>query len=332
MNPKTATLGALLLLLLAGCTGETPVPTGPVDAEGKPVAPPASIPAPVWKVGQSWTYDWFMGGSQAPLPIESVVAEATPAGYLLATPSLTIAAIHGAFTLPTLGQFSASDLTATADGGSWPWYKFPLTENLTWQSTLSSKDGMGGVYTQSWTLRATNVTADRADIQARVGEAVVAKYDFDNATGWFTEAFFYSEEGVQQFHVKLKNTGEGYTGSLLDATGDFLFQADFGATPGTFSGEPAARFAPAADHTHLLAFPYAYAAGGASSSSLVAPNGTAYPLHTDPAQAAGGQAIGAFLVVPSLAGDWNFATVGAGAFAWGGGAQAFGITVRTLTL
>lgn len=342
MNPRIAVLAALFLLL-AGCTGETTFTTGEdgalldadgrqVDANGNPVLPPAQIPAPVWKVGQSWTYTWLMDGDPNPFDVQSVVAEASPAGYLLATPSLSIAAIHGAFTLPTLGTFSPTDLTASADGGTWPWYKFPLTENLTWRGSLSSKDGMGGTYQQAWDMLARNVTSRGADIEARVGGVLVAQYDFDNATGWFTEARFYSEAGDLQFHVKLATKAVGYTGTVLDATGDFLFQADFSGEPGVVNGDPAAQFAPHADHTHLLAFPYAYAAGGVSATTLVAPDGTAYPLHTDPTQAATGHGTGAFLVVPAVPGDWAFATVGAGAFAWGGGAQAYGVSVRALTV
>ncbi|MEA3189528.1 MAG: hypothetical protein QOD77_110 [Thermoplasmata archaeon] len=333
MDPKTASLAALALLLMAGCTGETgPATDTPLDSHGNPVPPPVQIPAPVWKVGQSWTYSWLIEGDPNPFDVQSVVAEATPAGYLLATPSLASAAIHGAFTLPTLGLFSPTDLTASADGGTWPWYRFPLSENLTWQASLSSKDGEGGTYQQTWAMAASNVTSRGADIVARVDGVVIAQYDFDNATGWFTEARFYSEEGDLQFHITLKEKAATFQGTLYDATGDFLFQADFAAEPGTFGGQPTAQFSPDADHTHILAFPYAYAAGGASASTLVAPNGTAYPLHTDPAQAVDGTGTGAFLVVPAAPGNWEFATVGAGAFAWGGGVQAFGISARVLTV
>lgn len=346
--PALAALAVLLAasLALAGCSGGPAATTGPdgqavdadgrpVDADGRPLPAPAHILAPQWQVGQAWTHAWSFGASEGEdFVATSVVAAADATGYTVATPDRQAAAVHGAFVFPTLGTFARADLTATHDGGSWPWYRFPLTENLTWQAQVSSKDAQGGTFQQSWSLTARNVTAAHADIVARADGGVVARYDFDNATGWFRDARFYGPDGNQTFHLRLKEATTGFKGTVYDATGDLLLAADFQAVPGQGSvdGEPATTFQPAADHTDLLAFPYAFEAGGASATTLVAPNGTAYPLHTDPAQAGGASAIGAFLLIPSAPGTWTFGTAGAGAFAWGGGVMVYGVAIRALTV
>lgn len=353
MPSRTALAALLVAAVLSGCASQDPPASDPVAAPGKDA--PATVAAangtaPAWKVGQWWDHKWFLGSTATEaFTVKTIVAEDKGASWVVATDDNVTSAIHAAFLFPTLGDFPKGEVTAVVDEFRWPWYQFPLSDNLTWRSEVSTRDGSGGVYSLPLVSTATLATgivtaagvADGFAIEARTAGSdavpagrLFARYDYVAAIGWMSQATFYdvlSEEETPQFILELSDSGTGYTGPFFESTSDVLStHVNLFVPTSPTPPNPASSFTMTADHTHFFGFMFNFAAAGAHGTELVAPDGR----HWDTVYAAdaSGGAVNpldpGLIFVPAAAGDWHVTTAGAGAFAAGGGIVAFGVTQR----
>ncbi|MHB1260495.1 MAG: hypothetical protein ACYC2H_02140 [Thermoplasmatota archaeon] len=356
MPSRTILAVILMAALLAGCASPQDPPTaGPTtapDGNGPAAVAAANGTAPVWTIGQWWDHKWFLGSTATEaFTVKTIVAEDKGESWVVATDNNVTSAIHAAFLFPTLGDFPKGEVTAVVGDFRWPWYQFPLSDNLTWTSEVSTRDGSGGVYSlplvSSAKLAKGIVTAagvvDGFDVEARTAGSdgipagrLFARYDYVPTIGWMSHATFYdvlSEEGeaVPQFILELSDSGAGYTGPFFESTSDVLsthFNLFVPTSPTPPS--PTSSFPMTAAHTHLFGFLFSFAAAGAHDSELVAPDGR----HWGSSAVSDGNSVfltptsSGLIFVPAAPGDWHVFTAGAGAFAAGGGIQAYGVTQR----
>lgn len=345
---------AVMATLLSGCasSGDPPAadPTGPAGGNAPAALAAANGTAPAWKVGQWWDHKWFLGSTaNEAFTVKTIVAEDKGASWVVATDNNVTSAIHSAFLFPTLGDFPKGEVTAVVGDFRWPWYQFPLSDNLTWRSEVSTRDGAGGVYSlplvSTATLATGIVTAagvvDGFAIEARTAgnDAVpagrlFARYDYVPTVGWMSQATFYdvlSEEEAPQFILELSDSGMDYTGPFFESTSDVLsthFNVFVPTAPAP--PNPTSSFPMTSAHTHLFGFLFSFAAAGGHNSELVAPDGR----HWSSSAVSDGSSVfltptsSGLIFVPAAPGDWHVVTTGAGAFAAGGGIQAYGVTQR----
>ncbi len=349
-----STLAFVLMAALAGCasSGDAPA-TGPAaepEGGGPAVVTAANGTAPAWKLGQWWDHKWFLGSTATEaFTVKTIVAEDRGASWVVATDNNVTSAIHAAFIFPTLGDFPKGEVTATVGDFRWPWYQFPLSANLTWRSEVSTRDGAGGVYDlplvstarQAAGIVTASGVVDGFDIEARTAGSegvpagrLFARYDYVPAVGWMSQATFYdilSEEEVPQFILELSDSGTGHTGPFFESTADVLsthfnlFMPTQPAPP-----NPTSSFAMTSAYTHFFGFLFSFAAAGGHDTELVAPDGR----HWGTSAVSDGSSVfltptsSGLIFVPAAAGDWHVMTAGAGAFAAGGGIQAYGVTQR----
>jgi hypothetical protein len=360
MLPRIALATALLAVALAGCSSDetlgtdATVPTGP-DGLAAPAAADGS--APVWKVGQWWDHKWFFGSTATePFTVKTIVAEDRGVGWFVATDESLTSAFHAAFIFPTLGEFPKGHVTATAGDHQWPWYQFPLADNQTWRTEVRTRDDSGGTYgfPLEVSVRAAPgiVTAigveDGFALEARTvgGDGIpagrlFARYDYVPALGWMSQCTFYDvlaeEDEVPQFILETSATGTGYSGPYFDTAGDVLsthFNLIVPMAPAP--PNPSSSFTVTAEHTHVMAFLFDFAAAGAHSTALAAPDGRHWQSFStgdpDGNPIVSSRSEESLVFVPAAPGDWHVATVGAGAFVAGGGLLAYGITQRQAQL
>lgn len=353
MSVRLLSILALLGVVLSGCASKDATPADPMAADPSDLATtPAALDgsAPEWKVGQWWDHKWFLGSTASDaFTVKTIVAEDKGGAWAVTTDDSLTSAIHAAFLFPTLGDFPKGEVTATVGDFRWPWYQFPLSDNQTWRSELSTRDGAGGVYSLPLvsTVKVAKgiVTAsgvvDGFDIEARTAGSdgipagrLFARYDYVPAVGWMSRATFYdvqSEEEASQFILELSASGQGYSGPYFESTGEVLStHFNFLVPTAPTAPNPTSTFMMTEAHTHFFGFMFNFAAGGAHGTELVAPDGR----HWDTVYAAdpNGGAVNPFdpglIFEPATAGEWRVVTAGAAAFAAGGGIQAYGITQR----
>ncbi|HUR26351.1 MAG TPA: hypothetical protein VM327_10105 [Candidatus Thermoplasmatota archaeon] len=356
MLVRTALAVSLLALGLAGCSSDPPAaddgtPT-PADGSGSGPGPGAGDgaavdgSAPQWTVGQWWDHKWFFGTTASePFTVKTIVAEDLGPSFLVATDDNLTSALHGAFLFPTLGVFPKGEVTATVGDSSWPWYHFPLSDNQTWTDTIVSRDG-SGTASSGFSITATVHAAAEIvttvgtkpgfEVEARSAGKLFARYDYVPAIGWFSRATFYdvaATEETPQFILETSQVGQDYRGPYFDSVGDVL-STHFNLLVPTAPSppNPTSTFAVTESHTQVLAVMFSFAAAGAHTTELVAPDGRHWTSFQASDQDGGnldsiGPA-GGLVFVPAVAGDWRVVTAGAGAFVAGGGLQAYGITQR----
>lgn len=353
MPVRTPLAVALVAVALSGCSGGPPEVAGPLTAApaGLEATPDlVNGSAPQWKVGQWWDHKWFLGSTATEaFTVKTIVAQDKGSAFVVATDNNLTSAIHAAFLFPTLGDFPKGEVTATVGDFRWPWYQFPLSDNLTWTSELQTRDGAGGVYAlplvSTARLNRSIVSAAGVvggyDIEARTAGSdgipagrLFARYDYVPAVGWMSYATFYdvqSEEEASQFILELSATGTGYSGPYFESTSDVLSTHfnQFAPTQPT-PPNPTSSFTMTSAYTHFFGFVFSFAAAGAASTEIVAPDGR----HWDSASISDGGAFSLspfptdLIFVPAVAGEWRVTTTGAGAFVAGGGVQAYGVTQR----
>lgn len=337
----------LLAVALSGCSDKEPAPVEALQ----PVAPGVtadvdgilSAAAPVWSVGESWDHHWYFGPQDTTgFTVKSIVVSNGTEGYRLATDSAHNAMSHAAFYFHDLGLMSP-DWSIGDFGGAFqfPWYDFPLTDGKTWSMREENIDFDLQPLSQDLTMtaRAINGTPGAFAIEARSAEGLRAAWDYQPDLGWFSEykAFDPTNPDPAAFNVRMVNEahGKGWTGTYYTATADALLNTFHHTVPTAPSAPPAPQsFVVTADHTHVMALVFAFAAGGAQAAELIAPDGQHWETYVvaDPegnALSAGGPGQWA---VPAVPGEWRFAAAGAGAFVAGVGGYAWGITLAEGTL
>jgi hypothetical protein len=354
MLARTALAVVLMVTLLAGCASKDPpaVEDAMLVDGGDGGTTPLAVDgnAPTWQVGQWWDHKWFFGSTATdPFTVKTIVAEDKGPSWVVATDNGLTSAIHAAFVFPTLGDFPKGEVTATVGDYQWPWYQFPLSDNQTFHSEVATRDGSGGVYSMPLvtTVRLAKgiVTAagvvDGFDLEARTAGSdgipagrLFAQYDYVPAVGWMSRATFYDvlqAEETPQFILEMSATGRDYSGPFFESTSDVLsthtnvFIPTAPAPPNPTSG-----FTMTAAHTHFFGFAFDFAAGGAHSTEIVAPDGRHWEssMVSDGGSMTLSPASTGLIFVPAAVGDWHVTTVGAGAFVAGGGIQAYGVTQR----
>lgn len=351
MRPAVPVL-LLLTFALAGCAGgggggdggagaNDPGGASPGGANGGNVTDPGA--APTWQVGQSWTHDWTIGSSTQ-FQVESIVVDAGAGGYRLAAATDQDAANHAAFFFHTLGQMDAGWTVHQGDY-AYPWYSFPLTDGKTWTATESNLDfNLNDVQRElKMTARLVNGTGGVPThymVEQRTSDGGLrALYDYRPDLDWFSSYSLFDPaqpDSPPQLTLKTSAAKTGYKGDYFEATSDFLLNTFSIVSPAgaQASGDPYSSFTITADHTHVLAIVFAFAAAGASHAELVAPDGQHWEAnHVADADGntLGGNG-GLQVLVPAVAGDWRFANGGASPFAAGSGCYAWGVTVTQGTL
>jgi hypothetical protein len=342
-----ATLAALLVAAaFAGCSGK-PDATG--SASGADSGQPAAMDmaggahaeqaAPAWQVGQWWDHHWYFGAQDTTgFAVKAIVVAQGGDGFRLATDDPLDAASHAAFYFHDQGTMGP-DWSVHDDGGAFrfPWYSFPLHDGKTWTAHEENLGFDLAPLSQDLTLKATaiNGTPGAFAVEARTLDGKLrALYDYQPAIGWFGEyrAYGPSTDDPAQYNVRIVDEGHGrmWSGTYYTASADFLLNTVTAVAP-TAPGAPPppASFTVTPAYTHVLAIPFAFAAAGGSEAELVAPDGRhweAYQVSDAEGNAVQGAQPG-LVFVPAAAGDWRFATAGAGAFVAGGGCFAWGVTV-----
>jgi hypothetical protein len=346
MLARPTAVAFLLLVALAGCS-DAPKADDVADAspDATAGAQVASLGvAPAWSVGESWDHHLYFGPQDTTgVLVRAIVVSNGTDGYRLATDEAIDAATHAAFYLHDQGVMSTSDWTVRDFGGSFsfPWYSFPMTDGKTWKGREENLDfNLARVSRDiTMTAKAVNGTAGAFTIEARDGDGLRARYDYQPSLGWFSEytAFDPADPDPSHYNVRMLNEAhvKGWSGTYYTAQADFLLNTVTVVAPTSPTPPPPpASFTISEGHTEVLALPFVFAAGGASAAELVAPDGQHWDAYVVADQDGASWASGSsnFVYVPAVPGEWRWATVGAGAFVAGGGCFAWGVTMASGTL
>lgn len=346
MFARLAAVAGFLVMALAGCSDapgtDSLLDDAPVTSANE-LGTTALAAAPQWAVGQSWDHHWYFGPQDTQgFVVKAIVVENSSAGYRLATDEPSDAASHASFYFHDQGLMSTADWTVRdADGAfAFPWYNFPLEDGKTWRGREENLDFNLERVSRDLTMTATaiNGTPGAFSVEARDGQGLRARYDYQPSIGWFSEYLAFDPAGNgTQWQVRMVNEGQGkgWTGTYYTAKADFLLNTITVVAPTSPAPPPPpSTFTITDAHTHVLAVPFVFAAAGASAAELTAPDGQHWEAYMVADQ--GGAALAAaqpnLVFVPAVAGDWHFATAGAGAFVAGGGCFAFGVTLASGTL
>lgn len=345
-SPRGSVGGALAALLLtsllAGCTGD-PEP-GPTDdlrstddalSEGgrdlrTDLTAEDRLPAPAWQVGDWWGIRITYGSQGGEDRVNSIVTEADN-GYLLATDDQQVAKAHALRDLPLLGAMTR-DLSATAYGGTWDWFQFPLSDGATWTGEIPNiafdvlPEGQVPVRftaTYSDAIDVAGKTHPGYDVEGVTEDGTpIVRYAYAPMVGWITSATLYDIDPGQdpiEFSYELVEHGRNWTGTYyVDEANVLLENFDgSGLTDPPPEGQPFASVSPLAtftvseDATYLYGIIVNVAVAGARTTILYAPDGEA--RHYEALGAPGDENV-VRIDEPARAGLWRLATAGAGAF------------------
>ena len=322
----------LVAVALAGCSSDEPPAAVVTPPTGAAAPGNLTLAAPAWKVGQWWEHQWslYSGGNVSfQFLMRNVVAEEKDGAWTVATENRTVAAFHGAFIFPTLGQFTQGNMTATVGEMRYPWYRFPLRADTAWTDTVTTLDFTGEKVSYPIDVKVTAIDERGAKLEARAGGKLAARYDYDVKSGWMSDAFYYDNEEQLAFRVQRLAAGTGHTGTVYDDTGAMAASTFTAVSPFFLAPAPAMQFPVPGGNTHLLTILFAFADNGGSQAGLVAPDGSHYeavaayangiPLHDS----------SMMVLAPAVEGTWTFESGGAGVVA-GGGMQAWAIKERAI--
>lgn len=344
---RTLSVLAAFAVALAGCSGDAP----PADAD--PATPgvqddaaaPFRVAAPPWQVGDWWEHHWVFASDGGPdFTVKSIVTGNESGTYTFGTDNVDSAAQHAAFFFMELGTMGPDGVMRSGDY-AFPWYSFPLEDNKTWSAAeVNIGDGFEQV-TRQLTLTARLMDSGSAPhfmVSGVVDGFTYVEYDYQPATGWFSEMRTYApsgEGGAPELVYTITETGNGrgYTGPVFHATGEMLVNLQPLFHPGSSDLPTSSAQFTTGDATHVFALLFSFGAGGAHHTQMVAPNGTAWtatgagdpdggPLPLPPNVPSGVQ-----VLTPALAGGWRVDLAGGGVVA-GGGAFVWGATVTESTL
>lgn len=339
MDSRLAT-ALLLTALLAGCS-DAP---DPVDADPGTPGTQEEAPAPFtvtgtgWQVGDWWSHRWISPASGLDFTVKSIVAVNESGTHLVATDLELIAAQHAAFFFMDLGRMDP-DGTMTAGDFEFPWYQFPLVDNKTWTAQEKNLGDAFDIVTRTIEFTARQVGSGNGAhflVEGRVGGKLYVEYDYKPEIGWFSAFQSYSltaegDEPVEAFTITTEGQGTGFAGTYYSSVGDILVNTQTLVHPGSTSPPGSAQtFTLGAAHTHLFAIAFSFAAGGASHTQIVAPDGQHWEATAvgdpDGNNVNPNGSPGSLVFTPSQPGQWQVALGGAGVVA-GGGAIVWGVAI-----
>ncbi|MES2154473.1 MAG: hypothetical protein V4510_04990 [bacterium] len=336
--PAIAATLAFVALAFAGCSGSSTPTTDPFNLSraGGPHGANVTVDALPWRVGESWDHHWFIGKNDtAGFVVRTVVAENRTTGVLVAAANATDAAFHGAFLFPTFGVFPRTNVAADVGTNHWPWYRFPLA-NATWTDTLVSRGGSGEAYTLPVTVVQKSTGHRSFAVEMRTAGKLVATYDYDAKTHWFSEMRVYDtakDSTPDQWVARIVSEAHAYdyTGPYFDDTGDVLLQFQNVQVPGVVP-TPSASFTMTADQNKLLMIRVTFAADGAQETTVLDPNmdPATKAIYHQEAYGASSQSVSTDLF-HGIPGTWQVVSTGGGV-ATGSIVFAYGIHERAGSL
>lgn len=213
--------GALALVLLApalaGCAspvveepepprdGREPPPAAPPGAPGNETAPrPPSVPAPVWELGDAWSYAIRSPGRE--LSHELVVFRADGEHWWLGVENRTLALEHALRgTNPLLGRIHYDILSPHERGRHAGMYSFPLEDAKAWS---------GDLFGRTWQFEARwSAEQGRYLVEgASPGEARIA-LDYESTVEWFT-GLRITSGGGEELALSLQGHRTGARGTF----------------------------------------------------------------------------------------------------------------------
>lgn len=200
-------------LVLAGCAD------APVERPAGVDATPTEVEAPVWSIGDWWTYDISGSG-----PVTWVVTEDLGSDWMVDVDDAAWAFDHAAFAqISTIGRVSKAHLDGSQEDGAVHFFDFPLAENKTWSLTW---DGM------AWQARAVDVAGSTVEIRAENERGALRVYIFDAEKRWFRLISGYDENGTLQYEARLTRSGHDYDGTFARWT--IHSRVDMAMVPGGF--------------------------------------------------------------------------------------------------
>lgn len=341
------------LVALSGCSGggsDSPDAPGEGGGPGGTDADESRaviMQAPTWTVGENWVHHWYVGNATSDNPFDftltAIVSASDGDGWKVSAGDLESSIFHAAFFFPDLGTMG-KEFTMESAEFSYPWYSFPLEDNKTWKAKEVNLDFDLQPVERELTLKATWVppaagVVGHYVIEARDGANLRARYDYRPDLAWFSEYRAYGDgvtDNLEAYVVRVQaeTHATDYNGAFFDAESE-LFIADVTVnvpSSGEVTANPVASFEMGSTMTHMFAIQAAFAATGASSVEIVAPNGERYGFEAVDANVQ--QVVqGADLVIaPAQAGTWNVVRAGASPLAWGSVLFAWGMTVTEGTL
>lgn len=193
----------LLVPLLSGCVDDANDPpadptVGPSDDDPRIVS---EVTAPTWRVGDYWTYK-PTEGDDATL----VVVRETDQDWHIGTDSEDLSFFHAREEVSNLGAQRKSDLAGSQGSDRVVYFQWPLTDGANWTTTWD------GVQRQ---VTATD-NGDRTwTFEAREGDVLAVRYEYDPDARWFTKLDFLAPDGSVAFGWTLQESGNNWTGEVL---------------------------------------------------------------------------------------------------------------------
>lgn len=339
-----AALAALLLTsLLAGCADGPAPATDDLLSTGGDALPGDDrdlrtdltsedrLAAPDWRVGDWWGIQIAFGSQGGDgARINSIVTDANN-GYFLATDDPQVAKAHALRDLPLLGAMTR-DLSATAYGGTWDWFQFPLSDGAAWTGEIPNiafdilPDGQVPVRFTATFSDAVDVAGETYpgyDVEGVTEDGTpIIRYAYAPTVGWIASATVYDIDPGQdpvEFTLTLAEYGRNWTGTYyVDEANVVLENLDgSGLTDPPPEGQPFAAVSPHATFTVSEDAMYLYgivvnaAVAGARATVLHTPTGEV--RHYEAVGAPGDESV-VRIDEPALPGQWRLATTGAGAF------------------
>lgn len=188
----------LVIVSLAGCSNDPSQASDGASPSGGTVTQ-----APEWQVGQYWSYVNSTGGE-----FDLVVVDDLGGDWLLLNSNLVNALFDYQFDVSFIGEMRKSDLAGKQGNDRIKFFDFPLEHDKTW--------------TTPWDGETITVVSHELDnphgafhIAATTsGGTQFAEFMYDPAVGFWTSAFFYDDNGEEQFSFTMTGNGDAYRGNV----------------------------------------------------------------------------------------------------------------------
>lgn len=318
----------------------------------------SEVPAPLWTVGEYWTFDTVfsesLGGGS--LTSSVVVAFADGDSYTLLSDSRDAAMFEAMFDLPFFGDFDKATLDTTFGGVPFKYYDWPLSEGKSWTAEFDP----GFEAPEPYTFHAAFMPEIPTPAGALPGydihgidpdDFVAFQYDYVPALHWFNHVYWFNEEfpndlSKADVHLMVTDHGFNWRGELITFAQELALEKFWAmdptmqmqSTPVT-TEPPVETFTIAEGATDVGGLWFAGACDGATVLQLESPSGnkldvrkTVAPNPADGVPPVTCEFEFDFVDTPAEVGQWSARIVGVSPFFAGGFLQVFALTAQTITL